>query len=126
MSGDDPRDDPNFSTNWDPEAWMPERAALSRKYGKERHLHFPEHLQPLTAAINRLYFDHSHLPWLKEAAARARLKDQRKRIVAALRRRTSNRQQGSLGGVIDAAPIPPRDRGGGALVESGGVEQLDE
>ena len=84
MSDGDPRTASNFSTNWDPEAWMPERAALSRKYGKERHLHFPEHLLPLVAAINRMYFDPSHLPWLKEAAARARLKDQRKRIVRRL------------------------------------------
>ena len=74
MSDDDPRGAPDLSTNWDPEAWMPERAALSRKYGPERHLHFPEHLQPLAEAINRLYFDPSHLPWLKEAAARSREK----------------------------------------------------
>ena len=45
-SGDDPRADPNFSTNWDPEAWMPERAALRKKFGPERHLHFPPHLLP--------------------------------------------------------------------------------
>ena len=89
MSGDDPRDDPTYSTDW-AEDILPERTAQWRKYGPDRHLHFPEHLQPLAAAINRLYFDPSHLPWLREAAARARLKDQRKRIVAALKRRTGS------------------------------------
>jgi len=76
MSGDDRRGAPDLSSNWEPEDILPEQAALIRKFGPERHLHFPEHLLPLTAAINRLYFDPSHLPWLKEAAARAREKQE--------------------------------------------------
>ena len=94
-----PRDtDPNFSTNWDPEAWMPERAALRRRYGEERHLHFPKHLQPLAAAIDRLYFNPPLTPWEKEWAERARARKAaraRCRIVRALRHRAAspNRQQ---------------------------------
>ncbi len=86
-SGPDPHGlDPN---------WMPERAALRRKYGPERHLHFPKHLQPLAAAIDKLYFNPPLKPWEKEWAERARLKDQRTRIVRALRNRAAspNRQQ---------------------------------
>ena len=52
--------------------WMPERAALRRRYGEERHLHFPKHLQPLAAAIDKLYFNPPLKPWEKEWAERAR------------------------------------------------------
>ena len=70
-SGPDPHGlDPN---------WMPERAALRRKYGEERHLHFPKHLQPLAAAIDRLYFNPPLTPWEKEWAERARARKAAKR-----------------------------------------------
>ena len=102
-------DEPALWPGLDPD-WMPERAALQRKYGEERHLHFPEHLQPLAAAINRLYFDPSHLPWLKEAAgqgsAEGPAKAHRRRAPAPDLEQTT----GCREGLIDAAHIPPRDR----------------
>ena len=66
--------------------WMPERAALMRRYGPERHLHFPPHLQGLAAAIDKLYFNRQPRPWEKEWDEEGRRKS-RARIVRALRHR---------------------------------------
>ncbi|MCY4495700.1 MAG: hypothetical protein OXC14_00255 [Rhodospirillaceae bacterium] len=72
--------------------WMPERAALMRKYGPDRHLHFPPHLLPLAEAIDRLCFNRPLPPWEKEWEE---MGEARAQIVRALRHRagTPNRQQ---------------------------------
>ena len=76
--------DDELTDDWGDPNWMPERAALMRRYGPERHLHFPPHLQGLAAAIDRLYFSFQPMPWEKEWDEEAR---SRARIVAALRHR---------------------------------------